>query len=57
MQFAFIRGTEEVRGDKNSWLLMEKGYMKKETVRLILANDSVKCRMCGEIDENVSHLV
>lgn len=57
MQFAFIRGTEEVRDDKNSWLLMEKGYMKKETVTLILATDSVKCRMCGEIDENLSHLV
>ena len=28
---AFMRGTEEVRDDNNSWLWMKKGYLKKET--------------------------
>ena len=34
---AFMRGTEEVRDDNNSWLWMKKGYLKKETVGLIIA--------------------
>ena len=72
---AFMRGTEEVRDDNNSWLWMKKGYLKKETEGLTIAaqdqslrtkwvkhyidrtTDSLKCRMCGTMDENVSHLV
>ena len=75
MHSAFMRGTEEVRGDNNSWLWMKKGYLKKEIEELIMAaedqllqtrwvkhyidraTDTPKCRMCGKMDENVSHIV
>ena len=75
MRSAFMRGTEEVRDNNNSWLWMKKGYLKKETEGLIMAaqdqsfqtrwvkhyidrtSDSTKCRMCGKINENLSHLV
>eukprot|EP00795_Rhopilema_esculentum_P013890 gene13890-biopygen3805 len=34
---AFLRETEEVRDDDNSWLWVKKGYLKKETEGLIMA--------------------
>lgn len=34
-----------------------KRIYEERNLTLILATDSVKCRMCGEIDENLSHLV
>ena len=37
MPSAFVRGTEEVRDDNNSWLWVKKGYLKKETEGLIIA--------------------
>ena len=37
MHSAFMRGTEEVRNDNNSWLWMKKGYIKKKTEGLIQA--------------------
>ena len=37
MRSAFMRGTEEVRDNNNSWLWMKKGYLKKETEGLIMA--------------------
>ena len=37
MHSAFLRGTDEVRDDSNSWLWMKKGYLKKETEGLIIA--------------------
>ena len=68
---AFMRGAEEVRDDNNSWLWM-KGYLKKEIKGLIMATkhktsmwikhyidrtaDFPKCRLCGKMDENVSHI-
>ena len=37
MRSAFMRGTEEVRDNNNSWLWMKKGYLKKEIEGLIMA--------------------
>ena len=72
---AFLRETEEVRDKDNSWLLVKKGYLKKETEGLIMAvqdqairtnwirhnidkkDISPSCRLCGERDETVSHIV
>ena len=34
---AFFKETKEVRGDKDSWLWLQKGVLKKETEGLILA--------------------
>ena len=36
MRSAFMRVTEEVRNDNNTWLWMEKGYLKKESEGLIM---------------------
>ena len=36
MHSPFMRCTEEVRDDSNSWLWMKKGYLKKETQGLIM---------------------
>ena len=72
---AFLRETEEVRDDDNSWLWVKKGYLKKETEGLIMAAQdqairtnwirhnidkevfSPSCRLCGERDETISHIV
>ena len=70
---AYTGGTEEVRDNINSWLLMKKGYLKKETegIKMVTKHkiavwvkhyidrktDSSKCRMCGKIGENISHIV
>ena len=37
MHSAFVRETEEGRDEANSWLLVKKGYLKKETEGLIMA--------------------
>ena len=37
MHSAFMRHTEEVRDGINSWLWMNKGYLKKETEGLVMA--------------------
>ena len=34
---AFLRETQEVRDEANSWLWVQKGYLKKETEELIMA--------------------
>ena len=34
---AFLRETQEVRDEANSWLWVQKGYLKKETEGLIMA--------------------
>ena len=46
MHSAFMRGTEEVRNDNNSWLWMKKGYIKKKTEGRIQAaqNQSVQTK-------------
>ena len=65
---AFLRGTEEVRDDTNSWFWMkEQELFMAEQDQLLQTrwvkhsidrtNGSPKCRMCGKMDENVSHLV
>ena len=36
MHSAFMRGTEELGDDNNSWLWMKKGHLKTETERLIM---------------------
>ena len=36
MHSTFMRGTEEARDANNSWLWMEKGYLKKETEGLAM---------------------
>ena len=72
---AFLRETQEVRDEANSWLWVQKGFLKKETEGLIMAAQdqairtnlirhnidkediSPSCRLCGERDETVSHIV
>ena len=71
----FIKETSDVRDNKNSWLWLRKGYLKKETEGLLLAAQDQalrtrwimknidkedvqdKCRLCGERDETVAHIV
>ena len=65
---AFMRGTEEVRDDTNNWFWMkEQELFMAEQDQLLQTrwvkhsidrtNGSPKCRMCGKMDENVSHVV
>ena len=44
MHSAFMRGTEEVRDNNNSWLWMKKGYLKKEIEGLIMAEQDQSLR-------------